>query len=130
MSQWKCTSGLQKHDFCMLACLDVFVYTLPSCFQTCMLLSDIKQIVRTFESRIPIQTFEKWHSYSYFSGVKSETPDVWRTGSWFLRPFGKRYEENQIYDLVKPNSTVKSRTVYRGGNVCYEVFLENGKNWL
>ena len=27
----------------------------------------------------------------------------------------------------KPNSTVKTRTVYRGCNVCYQVFLENGR---
>ena len=27
-------------------------------------------------------------------------------------------EENHIYRLVKPNFTVKTRTVYRGCNVC------------
>ena len=45
----------------------------------------------------------------------------------FLKPFGERVEENHIYCLVKHNSTVKTRTVYRGCNVSYQVFLENGK---
>ena len=73
------------------------------------------QIVRTFENRIPITTFEKWHdiSYRYVSYAKSETSDIWRTDAWFLKPFGKRVEENHIYNLVKSNSTVKTRTVYR-----------------
>ena len=59
--------------------------------------------------------------------MKSETSDIWTTGAWFLKPFGERVEENHISHLVKPNSTVKTRTVYRGCNVCYQVFLENGK---
>ena len=41
-----------------------------------------------------------------------------------LKPFGERVEKNYIYDLVKRNYTVKTRTVYRGCNVCYQVFLE------
>ena len=36
--------------------------------------------------------------------------------------WGKPY-----YDLVKPNSNVKTWTVYRGCNECYQIFLENGK---
>ena len=44
-----------------------------------------------------------------------------------LKPFGERVEENHIYHLVKRNPTVKIRTVYRGCNVRYQVFLENGK---
>ena len=44
-----------------------------------------------------------------------------------LKPFRESVEENHIYDLVKPNSTVKTRTVYRGCSLCYYVFLENGK---
>ena len=73
--------------------------------------------------------FEKCHnvSYRYVSYAKSETSDIWRTGTWFLKPFGERVEENHTYDLVKPNSTVKTRTVYRGCNVCYQVLLENRK---
>ena len=31
-----------------------------------------------------------------------------------LRPFGEKVEENHMYDLVKPNYTVKTRKVYRG----------------
>ena len=73
--------------------------------------------------------FEKWRnvSYCYISYLKSETYDIWRTDAWFLKTFGERVAENHICDLVKPNSTVKTRTVYRGCNVCYQVFLENGK---
>ena len=54
--------------------------------------------------------------------VKSETSDMRRTGAPLLKPFEERVEENHIYDLVKPNSTVKTRTVYRGCNVCYQFF--------
>ena len=66
---------------------------------------------------------EIWHnvSYRYVSYVKSETFDISRTSAWFLKTF-RRVEENHIYDQVKPNSTV-----CRGCNVCYQVFLENGK---
>ena len=86
-------------------------------------------IVRTFENSIPFQTVEKWHnvSYRYVSYIKSETSDIWRTGAWFLKAFGESVEENYIYHLAKPHSTVKIRTLYRGCNVCYQVFLENGK---
>ena len=87
------------------------------------------QTARTFENRIPIGTFEKWDnvSYRYVSHVKSETSNSWRTGAWFLKPFQERVAENHIYNLVKPKSKVKTRTVYRGCNVCYQAFLENGK---
>ena len=95
-----------------------------------MVSPDMKcNIVRTFENRIPFQTFEKWHnvSYRYVSHKKSEKSDIWRRGAWFLKPFGERVEENHIYPLVKPNSAVKTRTVYRRYDVCYQVFLENGR---
>ena len=83
------------------------------------------QIVRTFENRIPIQTFENWHNVisRYISCVKSETSDIWRTDPWFLKPFGERVEENRIYNLVKPNSTVKTRTVYIEGVTCVIKFF-------
>ena len=76
--------------------------------------------------------FKKWHnvSYRYVSYVKPETSDIWRTGVWFLKPFGERVEESHIYHLVKSTSTVKTRKVYRGCSVCYQVFLENGKTDL
>ena len=48
--------------------------------------------------------------------------DIVRTGAWLLKPFGERVEENHIYYLVEPDSTVKTRTVYIGCNVCYQVF--------
>ena len=35
-------------------------------------------------------------------------------------------EENHIYNLVKPNSAVKTRTAYRVYDLCYQLFLENG----
>ena len=75
--------------------------------------------VITFE--IPIETFEKCHIeiYRYVSYVKSETSDIWRSGVWLLKPFGARVEENHICDLVKLNSTKKTRTVFKGCNVCY-----------
>ena len=59
------------------------------------------QIVRTFENRIPVQIFEKWHNvnYRYVSYEKSEASSIWKTGAWLLKPFGKRVEENHIYDL-------------------------------
>ena len=44
-----------------------------------------------------------------------------------MHAFEERVEKNHIYDLVKLIATVKTRTVYRGYNVCYKVFLENGK---
>ena len=71
-------------------------------------------IVRTFENTIPFQTLEKWYNVSY---VKSEASDICRTGAWLLKPFGERVEENDIYYLVKPDSTEKIRTVHRGCNV-------------
>ena len=66
-------------------------------------------------------------SYCYVSYKKSKTSDIYRTGAWFLKPSGERVEENHIYHLVKLNSTVKTRTVYRGCKVCYQDFLENEK---
>ena len=87
--------------------------------KTNYLSSDINvHIVRTFENRISFQTFEKWHGVSY-RYVKSEASDIWRISAWFLKPLGERVEENHIYHLVKPNSTVKTRTVYTGCNVCF-----------
>ena len=71
--------------------------------------------------------FEKCYnvSYLYVSYVKSEISDRWRTGAWFLKSFGERVQEHHIYYLVKPNySTLKTRTVYRGCNVCSQVFLK------
>ena len=106
------------------------MYALISCLHTCMVSSDIKRAhFQNIRNDILFQTFEKWHnvSYRYVSYIKSETSDIWRTSAWFLRAFGEGVEENHIYHLVKTNSTVKTRTVYRGCNVCYQVFLENGK---
>ena len=118
---WKC---LQKHLiflclYALLSCMFCFRVWTHVC---CHLMSKV-QIVRTFKNKILIQTFEKWYNISYrnVSYVKSETSDIWRTGSIIFKPFGERVEENHIYDLVKPNSTVKT-----GCNVCYSVFLENG----
>ena len=132
----------KTYDFCMFVCLQkhmtfLCLYVLLSCmlcFHICQhvcfnLISNV-HIVRTFENRIPLQMFEKWHnvSYRYLSYVKSETYDIWRTGAQFLKPFGERESEraevNHIYHLVKPNSTVKTGTVYRAQNVC---FLKYGK---
>ena len=50
-------------------------------------------------------------TYRYVSYLKSEIFHIWRTNAWFLKPFVERVEENHIYDLVKPNSTVKARTL-------------------
>ena len=46
--------------------------------------------------------------------AKSETFNLWRTGAWILKTLGERVEENHIYDLVKKNSTVKTRAAYKG----------------
>ena len=53
--------------------------------------------------------FEEWRNgtYHYVSYVKAQKSDIWRTGAWFLKTFGETVEEKHIYDLVKPNSTVK-----------------------
>ena len=98
-----------------MLCFHAFIYALLSCFHTFMLSSDI--------------TFEEWRnvSYHYVSYVKTETSDIWRTGSWFLKPVGERVEENYVHDLVKSSSSVKTRTLYKACNVCYQVFLEKGK---
>ena len=120
----------KKYDFCMFVSF-VFIFALLSCLHTlCFHLISNVHVVRTFKNRIPFQTFEKWHnvSYSYVSYIKSKTSDIWRTGEWFLKMvFGERIEENHIHHLVKPNSAIKTRTVYWGCNLCYQVFLENGK---
>ena len=104
-----------------MLCFHVFTHV---CFH---LLSNM-QITRTFKNRILIQLFEKWHnvSYCYISYIKSETSDIWRTGAWFLKNFKERVEENHIYDLVKSNSAKKVEK-YRGCNIWYQDFLENGK---
>ena len=109
---------------CMSYMLCFHVYT-----HVCFHLISKVHIVKTFKNRIPFQTFEKWHkvSYHHVSYIKSETSFIWRTGAWFLKPFEQRVEENHIYHIVKPNSTVKTGTIYSGCNVCYQVFLENGK---
>ena len=115
----------KTYDFRMLVCF-AFMYALLAYLHNAYfhLISNM-QIVRTFKNRIPIQTFQKWNniSYRYVSCVKSETSDIWRTAAWFLKPFGERVEKNHIYNLVKPNSTIKARRAYRGCNVCYQVFL-------
>ena len=116
---------LQKHI--IFVCLYVFLSCML-CFHVCThecfhLISNV-HIVRTFENRIPFQTFEKWHnvSYRYVSYIKSETSFIWRRGTWLLKSFQERVEENHIYHIVKPSSTVKTGTVYRGCNVCYQFF--------
>ena len=120
-SHWKCTSCLQKHIvfvclYVLLSCMLCFHGCTNECFH---LILDV-HIVRTFENRIPSQTFEKYHnvSYSYVNYIKSEASFISRRGAWFLKPFVERVEENHIYHLVKPNSTVKTGTVYRACNVC------------
>ena len=45
-----------------------------------------------------------------------------------LNASGERVEENHIYQLVKLNSIVKTRTVCRGCNICYQVFFWERKN--
>ena len=106
---------------CML-CF-AFMNALLSCLHTCFHLISNVHIVRKFKNRIPFPTFEKWHnvSYRYVSYIKSVTSNIWRAGAWFLKPFGERVEENHMYHLVKLNSTVKTRTVFRGYTVCYQV---------
>ena len=134
----KITSDLEKHMiFVCLYALFSCMLCYHVCTHVCFHLISNVHIVRSFENRISFRTFEIWHnlaydikygiSYRYVSYVKSETSDIWRTGTWFLKPFGERVEENHIYHLVKPNYTVKTRTVHRGCNVWYQVFLENVK---
>ena len=69
---------------------------------------------------------QNWLPLYYYA--KSETFNLWRTGAWILKTFGERVEENHIYDLVKKNSTVKIRAVYRGCYICYQDFLETEKS--
>ena len=109
----------KTYDFYIFVCFS-FMFA-----HTCFHLIPNVHIVRTFGNRVPFQTFEKWLnvSYRYVSQVKPETSDIRKIGIWFLKHFGESVEENHIYHLVKPNSTVKTRTVYRECNVCYEVFF-------
>ena len=99
------------------------------CFYVYTYLISNVHIVRTFKNIIPFQTFEKWHnvSYCYVSYIKSGTSFIWRTSAWFLKPFEERVEENHIYHIEKRNSTVKTGTVYRGCNVCYQFFWKMEK---
>ena len=111
--------------YALLSCMLCFHVCTHVCFH---LISNV-HIVRTFKNRIPFQTYKKWHnvSYHHVSYIKSETSFIWRTGAWFLKPFEERVEENHIYHIVKPNSTVKTGTVYRGCNVCYQFFWKMEK---
>ena len=74
----------KTYDFCMFAYF-AFMYALFFMFATHVsfhLIPNV-QIVRTFQNRIPIQTFEKWHnvSYRYVSWfmVKPHMNDIWMT---------------------------------------------------
>ena len=120
-----CIRSAKTYDFCVFVCF-AFMYALLSHLHKCMLPSDIKLAHR--------QNIRKQSSISnvarYVSYVKSETSDIWRTGAWFLKPFGERVEEKHIYHLAKPNSAVKTGTVYRGCNVIYEVFWKMEKSTL
>ena len=73
-----------------------FLYTCILCFNVftnvCFYLISNVQIVRTFENRNPIQTFEKWHNVSY---VNSEASDTWKT--FWREGWGKSY--------LRPNKT-------------------------
>ena len=91
------------------------------CAYVCFHLISNVHIVRTFENTIPFQTLEKWHNVSY-RYVKSETSDICRTGAWLLKPVWEKVEKNDIYYLVKPNSTDKTRTVNRGCNMLPNFF--------
>ena len=105
------------------------------CTHVCFHLISNVQIVRTFKNRILIPTLEKWYnvSYRFVRYIKSDTSDIWRIGAWFLKP-GEKVEENHIYDLVKSNSTVIIRKVYRRCNACCKFFwkmenLRRSKMW-
>ena len=120
-----------------LVCKNIwFLFICMLCFHLCFAFMFAHMRVFWYQtctspehSKLPFQTFEKWYnvSYRYVSYAKSETSDIWSTGAWFLKPFGERVEENHIYLLVKPISAVKTRAIYRGCNVYYQVFLENRK---
>ena len=110
----------QPNDLSDLLCFHLYTH---ACFH---LISNV-HIIRTFENRITFQTLREGHniSYCYISYIKSETSHIWRTGAWL--PFGERVEENHLYHLVKPNSILKLRSVYRGCSIYYQIFLDNGK---
>ena len=125
-----CIRSAKNMNFVCLYALFSFMLCFHVCTHICFNLTSSVHIIRTFQNRIPFQTVEKRHnvSYHYVSYIKSETSNIWRTGAWFWKWFRERVKENHIYHLVKLNSTVRTRTVYRGCNVCYQVFLKNGKN--
>ena len=65
-SHWKCSSGLQKHMIfvclhALLSCMLCF----HGCTHVCFYLISNVEIARVLENRISIQTFEKWHKFSY-----------------------------------------------------------------
>ena len=107
-----------------------FMYGLLFCFCTRMLLSDIKranrQNILKYNSNSDVRKMT-FVSYGYVSYVKSEASNIQRVLAWFLKPFGERLEKNHIYHLIKPNTTVKTRTVHRAFNVCYQVFSKMKK---
>ena len=67
-----CIGSAETYDFCML------VYFALMFAQVCFHLTSNVKIFRTFENRVPIQTFEEWYNvnYCYVSYEKSETSDI------------------------------------------------------
>ena len=64
-----------KTYFCIFVCLLSCMLCFHVCTDVCFHLISNVDIVRTFENRIPFQTFEKWHNviHRYVSNIKSET---------------------------------------------------------
>ena len=75
-----CKNMIFVCSYALLSCILCFHACTHVCFH---LISKVK-IIKAFENRIPILTFEKWHnvSYCYVSCVKSATSDIWRTSAW------------------------------------------------
>ena len=73
----------KTYDFCMFAYF-AFMYALFFMFATHVsfhLIPNV-QIVRTFQNRIPIQTFEKWHNVSYRYVSWFMVKPIWMTYGW------------------------------------------------
>ena len=95
----------------LLSCMLCFHVSTHVCFH---LISN-EHIVRTFENRIPFQTFEKWHnvSYCYVSYIKSREGEREGSGKPYIPPSKTEFysKTRTLYYMEKLNLTAKFETL-------------------